>query len=78
MINAQTRTPIIAVILVGGGILVHGFHILDVVIVTALGPLEGSGALLMGSGRALATVLFGVIAGALVVGLQAGWHKIRS
>jgi len=70
----------VAMFLVGGGILVHGFHFIDV----AIKQLQEMVAGLAGIGPALGAItptlgglVVGVIAGAIVVGVVQGYQKLR-
>jgi len=69
-----------AMFMVGGGILVHGFHPLQAAIEHFAGQL-GSIALVGGALQAvmplLLSTLFGVIAGAVVVGVGVVWKSVR-
>lgn len=70
----------IAMFMVGGGILVHGIHVLDVVIrslvshvneIAAVGPVV---ALLTPT---IASIGIGMVAGAVVLGLVELWHRFQ-
>ena len=71
----------LAMFMVGGGILVHGVHTLDVAIQAAAGWLASvphAGALLSMIAPTLGAMLVGVIAGALVLALVSGVQRLRS
>ncbi len=70
----------IAMFMVGGGILVHGFHALDVLIRNAGSQLEsiaGVGPVLAAITPTLAGILVGMIAGAAVLGAVSLWQRLR-
>jgi predicted DNA repair protein MutK len=70
----------IAMFLVGGGILVHGFHFIDVAIkqVTELaGALAGVGPFLAAITPTLGSLVVGLIAGAIVVGAVVTFQRLR-
>jgi hypothetical protein len=71
----------IAMFMVGGGILVHGFHSLDELIATleswsAAAPVAGS--LLAGGVSLLAPILVGMVAGAAVLLLVGAGRRLRA
>jgi predicted DNA repair protein MutK len=71
----------VAMFMVGGGILVHGFHQLDVWIGEVAGRLEGLsvvGPLLAATTPTLAGIAVGMIAGALVLSVVLAWQRIRA
>ena len=71
----------VAMFMVGGGILVHGFHHLDVGIGEVAIRLEGLsvvGPLLAAMTPTLAGILVGMIAGALVLSVVLLWQRIRA
>ena len=70
----------IAMFMVGGGILVHGFHVLDVLISSAagqLGSIARVGPALAAITPTLAGILVGMIAGAAVLGVVGLWQRLR-
>lgn len=69
----------IAMFMVGGGILVHGFHGLDVIIgqvAEQLATLAAVGPFLAALTPTLGGVLVGVVAGALVLGVVSLWQSV--
>ena len=71
----------VAMFMVGGGILVHGFHVLDHwigILATQAGSVAASGPGLAAGTPTLRAVVVGVIAGALVLGLVSGWQRLRA
>jgi len=71
----------IAMFMVGGGILVHGIHVLN----DGISTLASMVASVAAVGPALATVtptlggmLIGMIAGSLVLGLVTLWQRVRA
>jgi predicted DNA repair protein MutK len=80
LMKALAVVGTVAMFMVGGGILIHGFHALDVVIkqlaeqaaaITAVGPL------LAALTPTLAGILIGLVAGALVLGVVSLWQRLR-
>jgi predicted DNA repair protein MutK len=70
----------LAMFMVGGGILVHGFHSLDdgiAALSAHLEPLAAVGPLLAAITPTLAGMLVGVVAGAIVLGLVSVWQRLR-
>jgi predicted DNA repair protein MutK len=70
----------IAMFMVGGGILVHGFHGLDVLIRNASGQLESIGVVgpaLAAITPTLSGVIIGFVAGAAVLGVVSLWQRLR-
>ncbi len=70
----------VAMFMVGGGILVHGFHVLDdgvVAIGAQLAPIAAVGPALAAMTPTLAGLLVGVIAGALVLALVSLVQRLR-
>jgi predicted DNA repair protein MutK len=81
LMKALAVVGTVAMFMVGGGILVHGIHALDVWIkslaqqiaeLTAVGPLLGA------LTPTLAGVIIGVIAGALVLAAVTFWQRLRA
>lgn len=71
----------IAMFMVGGGILVHGFHQLNEVIVAfsaGLEPIAAVGPLLAATTPTLAAMLVGMAAGAVVLGGVSLWQRVRA
>lgn len=71
----------IAMFMVGGGILVHGFHALNDAIVAVVAQLESLaavGPLLGVVTPTLASVLVGLIAGAAVLAVVSLWQRVRA
>jgi predicted DNA repair protein MutK len=71
----------VAMFLVGGGILVHGFHFIDVAIKQLQGMVEGLAAVgpfLAAITPTLGGLVVGMIAGAIVVAAVQGFQKLRS
>jgi len=70
----------IAMFMVGGGILVHGLHPVQVGIdqvAIYLGTINIAGGVLQAIAPLLLSTLFGVLAGAIVVGIMVFWQFIR-
>lgn len=70
-----------AMFMVGGGILVHGFHVLDQwigVLATQAGSVAAIGPGLAAVTPTLLSVLVGIIAGAVVLVLVTGWQRLRA
>ena len=70
----------IAMFMVGGGILVHGLHPVQLAIdqlAAQLGGIGAVGELLQGLAPLILSTLFGVVAGAIVVGGISGWKFLR-
>ena len=70
----------IAMFMVGGGILVHGLHPVQLAIEQfshTLGDISVVGSALQAITPLLSSTLFGVLAGGLAVGLMALWHLVR-
>lgn len=70
----------IAMFMVGGGILVHGLHPVQVAIdqfVVGLGGVTFAGGILQAIMPMLLSILFGILAGAPVVGLVSLWRSFR-
>ena len=71
----------IAMFMVGGGILVHGIHALDIWIKQAAGQLAELatvGPLLAALTPTLAGIAVGMVAGALVLSIITGWQRLRA
>ena len=69
-----------AMFMVGGGILVHGIHALDVAIKGFAAQVEGIslvGPLLSVLTPTLAGIAIGILAGALVLALVTLWQRLR-
>ena len=69
-----------AMFMVGGGILVHGIHALEVLVhhlVELAGGIEVAGPVLAAVTPTLVGVVVGIIAGAVVLGLVNLWAKVR-
>jgi len=70
----------LAMFMVGGGILVHGVHVVEVLLQTFAGALAGipyAGPLLAAVAPTLGAALVGVLAGALVLALVSGVQRLR-
>ena len=70
-----------AMFMVGGGILVHGFHVLDegVKIVAAhLGEIASVGPVLAALTPTLAGMTIGLLAGAVVLAFVTGWQRLHT
>jgi predicted DNA repair protein MutK len=69
-----------AMFMVGGGILVHGFHSVQHVVeqwAVQLATIDVAGPVLAALAPSLLGLLFGVIAGGLAVGLHQLWNRVR-
>lgn len=80
LMKALAVVGTIAMFMVGGGILVHGFHVLDEMIAhgaTWLGELPAVGPLLAALTPSLASIAIGMLAGAVVVAAVSGWQRLR-
>ncbi len=70
----------IAMFMVGGGILVHGFHVLDEVIrslAAQLGEVAAIGPVLAALTPTLAAIVIGMVAGAVVLTIVVLWQRLR-
>ncbi len=70
----------VAMFMVGGGILVHGFHMLDEWIASItrfVAALEPVGPALAAVTPTLASMLVGLVAGAVVLAVVSTWQKLR-
>ena len=70
----------VAMFMVGGGILLHGFHALDVYVQQAtefLGTLGTAGPVLVAVTPTLASVVIGMVAGALVLAVVSAVQRLR-
>ena len=70
----------IAMFMVGGGILVHGIHVLDVLIqqlAQQLAAVTAVGGVLTAITPTLASIVIGMIAGALVLAVVTLWQRLR-
>jgi len=70
----------VAMFMVGGGILVHGFHELQEGVqslVTYIGQIETVGPLLAFLTPTLCSILIGIVAGGLVLAGVTLWHRLR-
>jgi predicted DNA repair protein MutK len=66
--------------MVGGGILVHGIHALSVwvgLLATRLEAIAAVGPVLAAITPTLASVLIGMVAGAMVLGGVSLWQRLR-
>lgn len=80
LMKALSVLGTIAMFLVGGGILVHGLHWLDVLITQlaqSLGTLATVGPLLSAITPTLAGLVVGTLAGAAVLAIVTLWQRIR-
>jgi predicted DNA repair protein MutK len=80
LMKALAVVGTIAMFMVGGGILVHGFHILDVWVkhlTELLGAVNYIGPVLLALTPTLASVLIGLVAGALVLGVISLLQRLR-
>lgn len=80
LMKALAVVGTVAMFMVGGGILVHGFHALDVWIKDLASLADGVssvGPLLAALTPTLAGIVVGMVAGALVLGVVSGWHRLR-
>jgi predicted DNA repair protein MutK len=71
----------LAMFMVGGGILVHGIHALDLLIKQAAGQLAqlaAAGPLLAALLPTLAGMAVGMVAGALVLSMVNLWQRMRA
>jgi hypothetical protein len=70
----------IAMFMVGGGILVHGIHVLDVVIrslVSHVNEIATVGPVVALLTPTIASIGIGMVAGAVVLGLVELWHRFQ-
>jgi len=80
LMKALAVVGTIAMFMVGGGILVHGIHALDVWIkhlAEQLGTISYAGPVLAALTPTLAGILIGLVAGALVLGVVSLWQRLR-
>ena len=80
LMKALAVVGTIAMFMVGGGILVHGIHALDVWVkhlAEQLGTISYAGPVLAALTPTLAGVLIGLVAGALVLGVVSLWQRLR-
>ena len=81
LMKALAVVGTIAMFMVGGGILVHGFHALDVWIrhfAQQLGEIAAAGPLLAALTPTLASIAIGMVAGAAVLALVSVWRRLRA
>lgn len=81
LMKALAVVGTVAMFMVGGGILVHGIHILAVgidTLVALAAPVPGLGTFLAAVIPFLAPILVGMVAGALVLLLVLGWQRLRA
>jgi predicted DNA repair protein MutK len=81
LMKALAIVGTVAMFMVGGGILIHGIHSLDVWVrqgAEQLSSLAAVGPVLAAVTPTLAGVLIGVVAGAVVLGLVTLWQRLRS
>ena len=81
LMKALAVVGTIAMFMVGGGILVHGFHALDVWVrhfAQQLGEIAAAGPLLAALTPTLASIAIGMVAGAAVLGLVTLWGRLRA
>lgn len=79
LMKALSVVGTVAMFMVGGGILVHGFHALDGWIATVtsyVAGMAGPGPLLAAATPTLLSMLVGVLAGALVLGVISAWQRL--
>lgn len=80
LMKALAVVGTIAMFMVGGGILVHGIHALDVWVkhlVEQLGSVAAAGPVLAALTPTIAGVAIGMVAGAAVLGIVTLWQKLR-
>lgn len=71
----------VAMFMVGGGILVHGFHGLDAgmkTLTTSLGEIATIGPVLASVTPTLSAIVIGMVAGAVVLAVVLVWQRLRS
>lgn len=81
LMKALAVVGTIAMFMVGGGILIHGIHILDVWIKSLtqlLGDISSVGPLLAALTPTLAGIVVGMLAGAMVLGVVTLWQRLRA
>jgi predicted DNA repair protein MutK len=81
LMKALSVIGTLAMFMVGGGILVHGFHALESVVTVFHEPLvaiDVAGPFLAGATRSILVVLLGALAGALVLGVVSLWQRLRT
>lgn len=80
LMKALAVVGTIAMFMVGGGILIHGFHVLDVLVKDLAAQAQGVtmvGPLLAALTPTLAGIVLGIIAGAAVLAVVSLWQRIR-
>ena len=80
LMKALSVVGTLAMFMVGGGILVHGLHFLDVhikQIAAWLGNIDVAGPVLAAVAPTLLSVLVGVLAGSVLVAVMTAWQKLR-
>jgi len=80
LMKALAVVGTIAMFMVGGGILVHGIHALSVwigILATQLEAVAAVGPVLAAITPTLASVLIGMVAGAVVLGAVSLWRRLR-
>jgi len=81
LMKALAVVGTIAMFMVGGGILIHGIHILDVWIKSLtqlLGDISSVGPVLAALTPTLAGIVVGMLAGAMVLGAVTLWQRLRA
>ena len=81
LMKALAVVGTIAMFMVGGGILIHGIHILDVWIKSLtqlVGDISSVGPLLAALTPTLAGIVVGMLAGAMVLGVVTLWQRLRA
>jgi len=81
LMKALAVVGTIAMFMVGGGILKHGIHVLDVWIeqlAQQLGDIAAAGPLLAALTPILASIAIGMVAGAAVLALVTLWQRLRA
>ena len=81
LMKALAVVGTIAMFMVGGGILVHSIHVLDVWIeqlAQQLGEIAAAGPLLAALTPILASIAIGMVAGAAVLALVTLWQRLRA
>ena len=81
LMKALAVVGTIAMFMVGGGILIHGIHILDVWVKSLaqlLGDISSVGPALAALTPTLAGIVVGMLAGAMVLGVVTLWQRLRA
>ena len=80
LMKALAVVGTVAMFMVGGGILIHGFHVLDdgiKALALQLGEVAAVGPVLAALTPTLAGIAIGMVAGAVVLALVMLWQRLR-